>query len=261
MLLSFLSHSAASPTSASTIVLLARARAGFFRLPVSSSSSSAAANDDARVERRRPSTTPRRRTRGSGTSSDHLGGGVPSLADFVHRAKVLRQYRNFVRLARFVDARNGGGGRGGIADDDKNNAGGDGCLAALDEVRLSYRVKMRTDMDAISRNMAYSEGEHKLREIGMLVGYSAGDRSFSSSATPSSSQSYDTDSWINIQDEEDRRGRVGVQWPWQRVSATPSCPQHYLSSSTQNNDVDREDRHERVGVRWPWQGDDEEKSK
>jgi hypothetical protein len=66
----------------------------------------------------------------------------------MHRAKVLRQYRNFVRLARFVDAKDGGTA-------DKNSAGG--CLAALDEVRQSYKVKMKRDMDAIARNMAYSE--------------------------------------------------------------------------------------------------------
>jgi len=59
------------------------------------------------------------------------------------------------------------------------------------------------------------QGERKLREIGTMVGYSAGDRSKESSAH-TSPQSYDADSWINIQDEEDRRGRVGVQWPWQR---------------------------------------------
>lgn len=32
----------------------------------------------------------------------------------------------------------------------------------------------------------------------------------------SSTQAYDEDSWININDVDDRRGRVGVQWPWQR---------------------------------------------
>ena len=26
----------------------------------------------------------------------------------------------------------------------------------------------------------------------------------------------DADSWLNIKDEEDPRGRIGVQWPWDR---------------------------------------------
>lgn len=29
-------------------------------------------------------------------------------------------------------------------------------------------------------------------------------------------EGYDEDSWINIKDEEDPRGRVGVQWPWEQ---------------------------------------------
>jgi hypothetical protein len=26
---------------------------------------------------------------------------------------------------------------------------------------------------------------------------------------------FDSDSWLNIVDEEDPRGRVGVHWPWE----------------------------------------------
>jgi len=26
----------------------------------------------------------------------------------------------------------------------------------------------------------------------------------------------DADSWLNIDDQEDPRGRVGVEWPWQK---------------------------------------------
>lgn len=29
-------------------------------------------------------------------------------------------------------------------------------------------------------------------------------------------ESYDADSWMNIKDEDDQRGRVGVQWPWEK---------------------------------------------
>ena len=29
-------------------------------------------------------------------------------------------------------------------------------------------------------------------------------------------QNYDDDSWINIKDADDTRGRVGIQWPWEQ---------------------------------------------
>ena len=157
MLLSFASHSTTGPSASA--ILFATRRASFLHLAASLSSSfssSAVAataekddgaqqrNDAGKRQQRRPPTI-RRRTRG-GVSHD--AAAVPSLADFMHRAKVLRQYRNFVRLARFVDAKDGGTA-------DNNSAGG--CIAALDEVRQSYKVKMKKDMDAIARNMAYSE--------------------------------------------------------------------------------------------------------
>jgi hypothetical protein len=31
-----------------------------------------------------------------------------------------------------------------------------------------------------------------------------------------SDESNDEDSWMNIKDEDDKRGRVGVQWPWEK---------------------------------------------
>eukprot|EP00579_Thalassiosira_antarctica_P032821 CAMPEP_0201994706 /NCGR_PEP_ID=MMETSP0905-20130828/2453_1 /ASSEMBLY_ACC=CAM_ASM_000554 /TAXON_ID=420261 /ORGANISM="Thalassiosira antarctica, Strain CCMP982" /LENGTH=224 /DNA_ID=CAMNT_0048549727 /DNA_START=9 /DNA_END=683 /DNA_ORIENTATION=+ len=139
----------------------------------------------------------RRRTRGrtlkSSLDKDNSK-PIPSLADFMHRAKVMKQYRNFVRVAKFVDG----------TDRSNNNTSGE-CRAALEEVKLSYKLGMKKDIDALSKNMAYSEGERRLRELEAAVGYSANKE-----------QSYDADSWINIQDEEDPRGRVGVQWPWQR---------------------------------------------
>mmetsp|Transcript_28559 Transcript_28559/g.60885 ORF Transcript_28559/g.60885 Transcript_28559/m.60885 type:complete len:163 (-) Transcript_28559:424-912(-) len=72
---------------------------------------------------------------------------IPSLADFMHRAKVLKQYRNFVRLAQFVDGKDS-------AND--NNPGE--CRAAVEEVRLSYKMGVKKGgLDALSKNMAYSE--------------------------------------------------------------------------------------------------------
>ena len=46
------------------------------------------------------------------------------------------------------------------------------------------------------------------------MGYSASNKFKESNLV--SAESSDADSWINIDDEEDPRGRVGVQWPWER---------------------------------------------
>ncbi|KAL7543662.1 hypothetical protein ACHAXR_013348 [Thalassiosira sp. AJA248-18] len=146
----------------------------------------------------------RRRTRRRTTQSSLDGdGAIPSLADFMHRAKVLKQYRNFVRLAQFVD------------DKDSNGSTASGeCRVALEEVRLSYKMGKKKDVDGLSKNMAYSDGERRLRELEAMVGYSANKRTQESNAI--SPESFDEDSWINIKDEEDPRGRVGVQWPWEK---------------------------------------------
>lgn len=119
---------------------------------------------------------------------------MPSLAEFMYRAKVLKQYRDFLRLARFVDR-----------DDQSNNK------AALGEVRLSYRISVKKEMDELAKNMAFSEGERQLRETRAMVGYSPDKQS-----RDLNPESFDADSWINIKDEEDPRGRVGVQWPWDK---------------------------------------------
>ena len=86
------------------------------------------------------STRPKRRTR-TRTSTESLN-NVPSLADFMHRAKVLKQYRNFVRLALFLDGQNGGAGE---------------CRAALEEVRVAYKLGLKKGTDSISKSMAFSE--------------------------------------------------------------------------------------------------------
>jgi hypothetical protein len=69
---------------------------------------------------------------------------IPSLAEFMHRSKVLKQYRSFVWLAIFLDGQNGGTGE---------------CHAALEEVRVAYRLGVKKGTDSLSRSMAFSEGQ------------------------------------------------------------------------------------------------------
>jgi hypothetical protein len=160
-----------------------------------------------------PTTTPtRRRLR----SSSNTGEPIPSLADFIHRAKVMKQYRKFVRLAHYVDDKDG-------TTTGSNGSSSVGYRAALDEVRLSYKMKMTKQLDTISKTMALTEGERKMKEISTMVGYIPVHRSSDQQQTTTnneskteSSNSFDDDSWINIQDDEDKRGRMGVQWPWQK---------------------------------------------
>ena len=45
----------------------------------------------------------------------------------------------------------------------------------------------------------------------------------------------DTDSWINIVDEEDPRGRVGVHWPWEKKS--------YENDGKNNTNESNDDAH------------------
>ena len=48
-----------------------------------------------------------------------------------------------------------------------------------------------------------------------MTGYSA-HRKQSTTESEQADESYDDDSWINTKDEEDKRGRVGTQWPWEK---------------------------------------------
>lgn len=172
---------------------------------------------------------PKRRTRRRQlpNSSSSSKEPIPSLADFMHRAKVRKQYRNFVRLAHFVDGKksNGNDSNTTITSSSSNNATGE-CRAALEEVRLSYQLGIKKATDSLSKSMAYNEGERRLRELEAIVGYSpssSSNRNVENDRVDkgrTSEESYDADSWINIKDDEDKRGRVGVVWPWERDDAS-----------------------------------------
>eukprot|EP00956_Cyclotella_meneghiniana_P033848 scaffold99514_cov22-Cyclotella_meneghiniana.AAC.1 len=154
-------------------------------------------------------TSPKRKTRKTQRNTE----SIPSLSEFIHRSKVLKQYRSFIRLALFLDKRDNS--------NDGTNASRKGeCRAALEEVRVAYRLgvdKGRTD--ALARTMAFTEGERRLKELQSMVGIIPRKQTQSSSSSTSHDEEvsyYDPDSWMNIKDEDDKRGRVGVQWPWQR---------------------------------------------
>ena len=155
--------------------------------------------------------TTRRRTRrrsvlasNSSNRDDNNNNNIPSLADFMHRAKVLKQYRNFIRLAQYLDEKDAAAGNKNIGKTMKNT-NDNGCRAALEEVRLSYKLGIKKGgVDMLSRNMAYAEGERKLRELETMTGYSNNKKQSQLKDLDNNAalQEYDADSWINIRDEE-----------------------------------------------------------
>ena len=88
----------------------------------------------------------RSRRRTSNNNANNNTTDIPSLADFIHRSKVFKQYRTFIRLAQYVDEK------------DTNSGSGGECRAALEEVRLSYKMGMKKgEFDSLAKNMAYTE--------------------------------------------------------------------------------------------------------
>jgi hypothetical protein len=55
------------------------------------------------------------------------------------------------------------------------------------------------------------QGERKLKEFKSMVGYV--DTKSKSNGKHSMAEE---DSWLNIKDPDDVRGRVGTFWPWQK---------------------------------------------
>ena len=165
-----------------------------------SSTSDDASDDDIAA------TKSRRRTRRRQLANDD-NDSIPSLADFMHRAKVRQQYRNFIRLAHFVDNTSAAG-------NERKPATGE-CRAALEEVRLSYQLGIKKGTDNLSKTMAFQDGERRLKQLEAMVGYSRKSTTSNNNEEASSEETYEADSWINIKDDEDKRGRVGVMWPWE----------------------------------------------
>mmetsp|Transcript_29866 Transcript_29866/g.45804 ORF Transcript_29866/g.45804 Transcript_29866/m.45804 type:complete len:139 (-) Transcript_29866:156-572(-) len=109
-------------------------------------------------------------------------GNVPSLKEFVHKTTVLRQYRDFLKAVRLIP-------------DDVDRK------PVHMEVRDTFR-KLSYETDELSVEMAIKDGERRLKQVQSMVGHRAATK--------------DADSWLNIDDQEDPRGRVGVEWPWQK---------------------------------------------
>ena len=111
---------------------------------------------------------------------------VPSLKEFVHRQTVIRQYRGFLRAVACIP--------------DPTFQ-----LSSKKEVQTSFG-RYKNETDALTIQMALREGERQLEQVKSMVGY----------VGPDDAAKKDEDSWLNTDDEEDPRGRVGVMWPWEQ---------------------------------------------
>jgi hypothetical protein len=114
---------------------------------------------------------------------------IPSLKEFVHRQKVIRQYRGFFRVLKCID-------------DEQHK------VQMKNEIKQSFSILKNAnnaiEEEKLAISMSLTEGERKLKELKSMVGYVDGK------------EKSDPDSWLNIKDKEDPRGRIGSSWPWQK---------------------------------------------
>ena len=140
--------------------------------------------------------TRRRRLSLNGDSNDANSIAVPSYKDFVHKFTVVSMYRNYLKCIRSI-------GEG----DELSTMKAD----LLCQVKHEFHSnKKETDQYAIQR--ALQEGERRYQELQHMV---PTNKSTTGSSSSSSLQYLEEDSWLNINDPEDRRGRVGQGWPWE----------------------------------------------
>lgn len=112
-------------------------------------------------------------------------GNVPNLKEFMHKQTVIKQYRTFFRVVKL------------IPDEEWR-------VHCHNEIRTSFELN-KNESSRLSRMAAVKEGEKKLDQLKSMVGY----------RDPKDTTS-DEDSWLNIKDDEDPRGRVGIDWPWDK---------------------------------------------
>jgi hypothetical protein len=112
---------------------------------------------------------------------------APSFRDFLHRTRVLQQYRSFLRELRGLDERLVRDLRG--------------------QVREGFRKGAATATTGAAKQAALTEGT---RQLQMLRTYAGGARKHAENAASMGIRG----SWVGTGTPDDVRGRVGVAWPW-----------------------------------------------
>jgi hypothetical protein len=136
-------------------------------------------------------------------SFPQLNPHIPSLTEFLHQQKVKSQYRQFLRAIQ----------QGFSEEEDRKDA--------LQEVKFRYR-QLQKEEDPLIIRMAFQEGQRQLSQLSSLprpilsplLDNPPNSQSITHDGDDSKNNS---DSWINIKDHEDPRGRIGIQWPWEQT--------------------------------------------
>ena len=128
---------------------------------------------------------------------------VPSLKDFMHRHTVLSMYRGFLQSVRYLRSDNNDGGNSNPVMADE----------LLHEIRREFRAQ-KHETDPFQRQRAIADGQRRAEELRGLTGEPDVKRNKNTTTAAAVLQQEDADSWINIVDPEDQRGRVGSGWPW-----------------------------------------------
>ena len=121
--------------------------------------------------------TPRRRRRS--TTRFTATQDIPSYKEFIHRFTVLSLYRNYLKEIRRMPHNHND---------------------LRDQVQREFKAN-KTVIDPFNVQRALAEGKRRFEELQGLTG---------------NSKANDGDSWLNTNDEEDPRGRIGSGWPWDR---------------------------------------------
>lgn len=109
-----------------------------------------------------------------------------SLAEFIHRSKVLQQYRSFLRELRGVDV---------------------AAAAELrDQIRASFK-KHKDERNRAQRAQLLSEGARQLIFVRTYVGTAR-------KAQQAAGVEGMPGTWVGSGDVHDVRGRIGEGWPW-----------------------------------------------
>jgi hypothetical protein len=131
---------------------------------------------------------------------------VPSLKDFMHRHTVLSMYRGFLQSVRYLRSDKDGGNYNPVMADE-----------LLNEIRREFRAQ-KHETDPFQRQRAIADGQRRAEELRGLTGepdvMTTKKKKSKNTTTAALLQQEDADSWINIVDPEDQRGRVGSGWPW-----------------------------------------------
>jgi hypothetical protein len=122
--------------------------------------------------------------------------GVPGLKDFMRRGQSIGQYRAFLRqIGRFE--RGGSGGTSATA------------LEIRTQVHDAFRQHQH-ERDSTMVRKLLTDGGRQLELLSALADGGGGGGDAAAGVAVASDGS-----WIDTEDPDDPRGRVGAQWPWQ----------------------------------------------